>query len=678
MINKYRPEIDGLRALAIIPVIFFHAGFINFSGGYVGVDIFFVVSGYLITTIILQELDNNTFSFKNFYERRARRIFPALFFVIFVTSIISFIFLTTTELGNYFKSAISSLLFYSNFYFWKTSPYFISDSHLEPLLHTWSLSIEEQFYVIFPIILITFYKFFRKYIFFLFIFTFVSSLFICQFLALKTSGILNFYFTLSRGWELALGAICAYLVIYKKIYLSSLFKNILSIFGISSILLSIFYLDRFSLYPSILTLFPTVGTALIILFCDENTFIKKILSTKFLVYIGLISYSLYLWHQPLLAFGNIYFINFTDLHRFSILILSCILSVLSYKYIEKNFRNKKIIKSNLFFKATIFSFVTLLLLSQVASNFFLKKKSTEAYFANILIKKNYILWSNIDDRKFLKYRILYENLDPKILIVGSSRAMQISNEIFDRSLLNLSFNGGSIEDQISITEMALEKFNPDKIVLLAEPWFFNKNHKQIRWKSLSTEYNLAIQNIKLMNKSNIILSKSSFKEANFFERFFEKMYDFLNIKELNIDIKEDEIAKYDRDIIFRDGFRYYGKKKRARKNVIKPVEYSMTNYEFSNDNYNTYKEFLKYLKNIHKKEVILMLSPFHLPSYELTIKKIPEYSEMEQKFIQLGKQLNIKTIGSYNPIDSNCSVNEFFDRMHPKKSCMQKILNQIK
>src|SRR6056300_86548 len=256
MIIKYRSEIDGLRALAVMPVIFFHAGFSFFSGGFVGVDVFFVISGYLITTIIIKELNNNTFSIKRFYERRARRILPALIFVILISSIISFIFLTRSELASYFKSVIATLLFFSNFYFYKTTPYFRSESDLEPLLHTWSLSIEEQFYIIFPITFLLFHKFFKRYIFLMLIFGFAASLFICQFLALKTGGTLNFYFTFSRAWELALGAICAYMIIYKNLSFSIFIKNLFSIAGIILIVFSIFFFNRQTVFPSFYTLVP--------------------------------------------------------------------------------------------------------------------------------------------------------------------------------------------------------------------------------------------------------------------------------------------------------------------------------------------------------------------------------------------------------------------------------------
>ena len=340
---KYRSEIDGLRALAVIPVIFFHAGINFFSGGFVGVDVFFVISGYLITTIIIRELNNNTFSIKSFYERRARRIFPALIFIILISSIISFIFLTRSELVSYFKSVIATLLFFSNLYFYKTSPYFRSESDLEPLLHTWSLSIEEQFYIIFPLTLLLFHKFFKRYIFLMLAFGFVASLFICQFLALKTGGTLNFYFTFSRAWELALGAICAHILIYKNLSYSTLIKNLLSTIGIILIVFSIFFFSRQTVFPSFYTLVPTVGTSLIILFADKDTFINKILSIKFLVSIGLISYSLYLWHQPLLAFGRIFFDEFSNLIKLSLILISLILSYLTFLFIETPFRKNIII-----------------------------------------------------------------------------------------------------------------------------------------------------------------------------------------------------------------------------------------------------------------------------------------------------------------------------------------------
>ena len=678
MTIQYRSEIDGLRALAVLPVIFFHASFEIFSGGFVGVDIFFVISGYLITTIIIKELNNNTFSFKRFYERRARRILPVLIFVILISSLISFIFLTRTELASYFKSVIATLLFFSNFYFYKTTPYFQSESELEPLLHTWSLSIEEQFYIIFPITLLLFHKFFKKYIFLIFIFGFFASLFMCQFLALKTGGTLNFYFTFSRVWELALGSICAYIIIYKNLSFSILVKNLLSIIGIFLIVFSIFFFDKQTLFPSFYTLLPTTGTAFIILFADQNTFVKKILSIKLFVFIGLISYSLYLWHQPLLAFGRVFFDNLSTIHKLILICLSALMSIFSYHFVEKIFRNKNTIDFKIFFKTGCITTILLLLFSLLSSNFFSNKNSTEALLAKLLVTNDAVYSTKMDERQFIKNRIIYENLNPKILVIGSSRIMQISNENFDHQILNLGVSGASIEDHISITLMALEKFNVNTILLGADPWLFNRYNNQLRWKSILAEYKISQKNIQSKSKGYKIVKKVNYDEKYFFyEIFLEKLYKFLNVRKLDLEINANNINNLSKDAILKDGKRVYGNKEIKEKIKAKTIEYSMYKYEFSNEYYQIYKNFIEHLKNVHKKEVILFVSPYHLPSYKMTIKEKPFYLDLEKKFKELSEETKTKILGSFNASLIPCADSEFYDYMHPKESCIIKIINKI-
>ena len=182
------------------------------------------------------------------------------------------------------------------------------------------------------------------------IFVFAVSLFICQFLALKTGGTLNFYFTFSRAWELALGAICAYIIIYKNLPSSTLVKNLLSTIGIILIISSIFFFNRQTIFPSFYTLVPTIGTSLVILFADRDTFVNKILQIKLFVGIGLISYSLYLWHQPLLAFSRIFFDELSNESKLSIILISLIFSYLTFLFVETPFRkNIKIFERNFFF-----------------------------------------------------------------------------------------------------------------------------------------------------------------------------------------------------------------------------------------------------------------------------------------------------------------------------------------
>ncbi len=675
---KYRSEIDGLRALAVIPVIFFHAGFSFLSGGFVGVDVFFVISGYLITSIIIKELNNNKFSIKRFYERRARRILPALIFVILISSIISFIFLTKSELGSYFKSVIATLLFFSNFYFYKTTPYFQSESDLEPLIHTWSLSIEEQFYIIFPITLLLFHKFFKRYIFLMFIFGFFASLFICQFLALKTGGTLNFYFTFSRAWELALGAICAYIIIYKNLSYSALIKNLLSIIGIILIMFSIFFFSRQTVFPSFYTLVPTIGTSLIILFASRETFVNKILSIKFLVSIGLISYSLYLWHQPLLAFGRIFFDDLSIIQKLTLIFSSVLMSIFSYFFIEKIFRNGNKIDFKFFFKTIFITSIFLILFSYINYNFFSSKNSTEALLAKLLVNKNAVYSTKMDERQFIKNRIIYENLKPKVLVIGSSRIMQISNDNFNQQTLNLGVSGASVEDHITITLMALEKFEVDTILLAADPWLFNDFANQLRWKSISEEYKVSLKNIQLKSKDyEIIQNKNYRKKYLFYELFLEKLYSFLNIRKLDLEFKKSQINNLTKPVILRDGKRVNASKEIEEKIKASVIEYSMYQYKFSDEYYEIYKSFIEHLTNVHNKEVILVLSPYYLPSYKLTVQEKPFYLDLESKFKKLSKETNIKIIGSYDASSVPCDDNEFIDGMHPKDSCMKKITNSI-
>ena len=676
---KYRSEIDGLRAIAVIPVVFFHAGFNFFSGGYVGVDVFLVISGYLITTIILKELESKTFSIANFYERRARRILPALVFVILITSVLSFIFLTRSELSGYFRSVIATLLFYSNFYFWKTSPYFISESDLEPLLHTWSLSIEEQFYLLFPLLLIFFFKYLKKYIFFLLSLGFILSFLLCQFLALKTSGNnFNFYFTFSRAWELALGAIAAYYLFYNKLILSNNFKNTFSLIGFLLILFPIFLFDRQTLYPSYFTLIPTIGTVLIIIFADEQTLVKKFLSTKILVGVGLISYSFYLWHQPLLAYGRISFEDFSNQYKLLAILIALVLSFFSYNYIEKIFRNKNKIDVKFLSKTLILSIFLLVLFAQINQKFFSTKNSSELLLAKLLSKSQAVYFTKMDERQFIKSRILYETLDPKIIIIGSSRVMQLSNDNFNQQILNLGVSGASVEDQITITAMALERFSPDKILLAADPWLFNKNNGQSRWKSISSEYKNASKNIQQMNNEYKILKKDSINEVyNFYERFLNNFYNYLNIRKLDLDLKRSEIKNNTKQIILRDGKIVYGKEKGKEKIKERIIDYAMYSYEFSEDNYKNYIKFIEYLTKVQKKDVILFLTPYHLSSYNLTIQTKPFYLELEKKFRELSKEMNIQIVGSYNLLLTDCKENEFYDYQHPNEDCVKKITSKI-
>ena len=353
---SYRREIDGLRAVAVVPVILFHAGFKAFSGGFVGVDVFFVISGYLITTIILAEKERGTFSLVDFYERRTRRILPALFFVILVCLPFAWFWLLPSDLKDFSQSLVAVSTFSSNMLFWQTSGYWGIENELIPLLHTWSLAVEEQYYIVFPLFLMLMWRFRKRWILGSFLIIAAASLIMAQWGSYHHPTA-TFFMLSTRGWELAIGATIAFYFIYRKQTIRRLLSHkavdeALSIIGFAMIAYAVFVFDHTVPFPGFYALVPTVGTGLIILFSSEKTIVGKLLGCRPLVAIGLISYSAYLWHQPLFAFARYRSLTGpSELLLAALAVCTIPLAYLSWRYVEKPFREK-----GLFTRKAIFGF----------------------------------------------------------------------------------------------------------------------------------------------------------------------------------------------------------------------------------------------------------------------------------------------------------------------------------
>lgn len=338
---QYRREIDGLRAVAVLAVIFFHAGWAGFSGGYIGVDIFFVISGYLITSILLAELEAGKFSISRFYERRARRILPALSVVLLVTSIAAFMLMPPALLQDYARSLISVASFCSNVFFYWSSGYFSTASDEKPLLHTWSLAVEEQFYLLFPLLLAWCWFLRRCGLAWLMLGLMLISLLGSELLLGMQQIDANFYLIFSRAWELLAGAMLA-LARPEQWQLPAKLRPWLALLGMLLIVASIFGLDHSTPFPGLYALTPVLGACLIIAFADSHHAVGKLLASRTMVGIGLISYSLYLWHQPLFAFLRHKHVHAPQPLLFALaILLAVLLAVLSYRWVEQPFRDRK-------------------------------------------------------------------------------------------------------------------------------------------------------------------------------------------------------------------------------------------------------------------------------------------------------------------------------------------------
>jgi peptidoglycan/LPS O-acetylase OafA/YrhL len=379
-LTYYRPDIDGLRAFAVMSVILFHLGIPRFTGGFVGVDIFFVISGYLITLIILREIREGRFSLLHFWERRVRRIIPTLTTVVFTTVIASyFITLYPVDFKAFGLTVVAQSIFLINILFMRQTAYFSAPVDTIPLLHTWSLAVEEQFYILFPLLLFIVYRYARKYVFSILALLALSSIvlsiyfininpsasFTIPFLPPVWGGATNlsagFYFFPARAWELLTGALLAgtTLCIASKKY-----AEVLSLLGFFGLLYSFFVISADDVFPGYIALIPVLSTAAIIFAnTKHDTFIKKFLSFPIFIWVGLISYSLYLWHWPIIVLAKQYWITGLPADfRIVVLLLTFSLSIITYRFIETPFRNKNFIprKLHVFSLAATVSIVLLI------------------------------------------------------------------------------------------------------------------------------------------------------------------------------------------------------------------------------------------------------------------------------------------------------------------------------
>ncbi len=673
---KYRAEIDGLRALAVVPVILYHAGFGLFGGGYVGVDVFFVISGYLITTLILGELETGHFSLLRFYERRARRILPALTFVTFITVVCGWVLLNPIAAAKLGKSVIGVASFSSNIFFWLKAGYFEEASELNPLIHTWSLAVEEQYYIFFPLALMALsFVGVRRYKL-LFLVAGGLSLGLSVWAGLFqdnpfiSSG--AFFLLPTRGWELLMGAYGALMCRRGADIGPAHRHHLLSVLGLALIALSCVIFTRDTPFPGYAALVPTIGAFWVIVYGTPGTITARLLGHKYLVFIGLISYSLYLWHQPVFAiYRNV--VGETEIPTSIVILLilfSFSLAYFTWKFIERPCRNRAYLSTGRVMLLSGLSLAALAAFGVVTKQ---ATKGFEGALARSLAQSEYVYYGNLDDRKFTAARLVVETRQPKIIVMGSSRLMQAGNQTFGDEVLNLSVSGAAVEDMIALVGEATAKFDVAKVYLAADPWLFNQNSTQDEWKSIAALYeNWAAQ----MQNAAAGKPVPFLTDADIDQKGLNAVFAGLNFAALSTsNMAHEALAKRSSDGVMIYDQSFVNKTPtQIEAGFDHLLKYQIATYQHSSEYKDKYISLIKYLKR-NDIEVSIVLSPYHPGLFARITQEMPLYAVLEDEIRQLGKALNVPVLGSYDPALVGCGQGEFYDGMHPKPSCMAKSIS---
>jgi len=498
---KYRTEIDGLRAIAVVLVVLYHAEIVLlgrslFPGGFIGVDVFFVISGYLIARLVFSEIqDTGKLNIVHFYERRARRILPALAVVLLAALPVANLVLLPSRLVEFSLSSISTTFFFSNiFFFFSTTEYGAEASLLKPLLHTWSLSVEEQFYLVFPALALVLTRFKQRSWVPILVVLFMASLTLADFQTPRNPD-LGFYSPLTRSWELLAGVLLAQFEPLRKAAGQQPWAPALATLGIMLILYAAMLFDFDTVHPAIPTLIPVIGTSLVIFFGRSDDFAGWLLSWKPVTYVGLISYSLYLWHFPVFAFERLYFAEWNAGLAIGGIVLAALGATLSHRFVETPFRDRRAVATRSFVVIMLGAFF--IILSAAAFTIFRDgnpertndpSKATGA--GSLLASRNFDVSANYEfDNALLKqntltyYRTKSDELPDasklNFLILGNSHARDIYNAFRQNADLFPEFNfavrfselGCFYDDPSSVEEFKNSlKFANADIVLVSPMW----------------------------------------------------------------------------------------------------------------------------------------------------------------------------------------------------------------
>lgn len=671
-----RPEIDGLRGVAVISVLAYHLDLQFARGGFVGVDIFFVLSGFVITRMIVDKVSNGDFKYFSFLIARAKRLAPNLFAMLIATSLVGFFVFDTGQLAKLGEDALAAGLYISNIVFMFETPYFFVDGASNPLLHTWSLGVEEQFYLLYPILIALLVKRSIRLVFVGSAITVASFLLWVALFGIEGQIYENIqFFSLpARAWQLGLGAMVFFLSADKYILRTKVTSSIASItlsFGL------IFSITHPELTQSIRTLVAVFSVALLLLATKgkEDSPVVRSLSSSFLVGAGLLSYSLYLWHFPVISLvKNVSGSGSLDTAQLWIsVLLTLVFSILALRFVENPIRNGSLKPHK--FLASIGGGVLSLVMLSYAFQGPARTFPPEYQAAMSLETNEFIFFQGLDERLFQRARLEHGHgvRDYSALVIGSSRAMQLNSE--KRDALNLSVSSASIEDLYTLSLLGARKTNASEIVLVIDVRNVLDGNESDGWQTYENEYQIAKsaveQNIALeeldfpeyVNSSDVNLMSGIYSETNLFSKLIKP------------DGPEPELRAKKKE----NGTHIYNQRYLSNPEN-KPTEV-MTAFErdriegvaVSNVKLKELEELIGYLQS-QKIGVELLLVPYHPVYYQLAMSKNKSpIEDAEESLKKLAATLNILILGEYDPKSLGCPGTDFIDSLHPFDSCLNKL-----
>lgn len=671
-----RPEIDGLRGVAVISVFAYHLDLQFARGGFVGVDIFFVLSGFVITRMIVDQVSNGDFKYFSFLIARAKRLAPNLFAMLIATSLVGFFVFDTGQLAKLGQDALAAGLYISNIVFMFETPYFFVDGASNPLLHTWSLGVEEQFYLLYPILIALLVKRSIGLVFVGSVITVASFL-----LWLTLFGIegqiyenIQFFSLPARAWQLGLGAMVFFLSADKYILKTKVTSSIASItlsFGL------IFSITHPELTQSIRTLVAVFSVALLLLATKgkEDSPVVRSLSSSFLVGAGLLSYSLYLWHFPVISLvKNVSGSASLDTAQLWIsVLLTLVFSILALKFVENPIRNAPL-KPRKFLTSIGGGILSLVLLSvafQQPANAF-----PPEYQAAIALETNEFIFSQaLDERLFQRARLEHGGgvRDYSVLVIGNSRAMQLNSE--NGESLNLSVSSASIEDLYTLSILGATKTKAAEVLLVIDAVHVLSVDQNDRWRVYEEDYEIAKSAVDQNTPLELVDFPKSGKlsDVNLISGMYAEMNLFSEI------VKPDGSEPELRDKKRKNGTHIYNERRVANpKN--KPVE-ARAAFErggigestISSSKLLEIESLIRFLQG-QGIGVKLLLVPYHPEYYQQAIRRDERPIVTAEGYLkERAKLLGVTISGGYDPDLMGCSEKDFIDALHPFDSCLTRL-----